>query len=121
MDSYLFFLTGGITENDPVVLLDNKLEIIKICDLILDECNIENYRLDAITYKAKILFAQGKEEDALALLENFPSFYHSINQRIEQLYPKNSSKFYNILTKNLYELSAFVANKLGNIFVMIAI
>ena len=113
MINYLFFTTGGVADNDSSVLLQNEKEIIKVCDLILEGCNVENYRLEAINYKAKVLYAKGDKQEALNLLNNFPSFYHTSNQKIEQLYPKESKEYFNQLTSNLYELSIFLGNKLG--------
>lgn len=113
MIKYLFFITGGQADNDPKVLIDNQVDIVKVCDLILEGCSIENYRLEAINYKAKVLYASGNEKSALELLNNFPSFYHTANQKIEQLYPKNTDKFFKQLTQNLYELTSFTGNKLG--------
>lgn len=113
MVNYLFFITGGVADNDPNVLLQNEKEIIKVCDLLIEGCNVENYRLQAITYKAKVLYAKGDEKGALALLNNFPSFYHTSGQKIEQLYEKGTKEFYNQLTLNLDELAIFVGNKLG--------
>jgi len=113
MVNYLFFTTGGVADNDPNVLIQNEKEIIKICDLILEGCDVENYRLEAINYKAKVLYAKGDEQSALELLNNFPSFYHTSSQKIEQLYQKGTKEYYNQLTSNLYELVSFVGNKLG--------
>lgn len=113
MVNFLFFTTGGVADNDPNVLLQNEKEIIKVCDLILEGCEVENYRLEAINYKAKMLYAKGDEKAALELLNNFPSLYHSRGQKIEQLYSKGTKEYYNQLTSNLYELATFVGNKLG--------
>ncbi len=110
---YLFYITGGQADNDPKVLIQNEKEILRICSLILEGCNDEKYRLEAITYKAKVLYAKGDEVSALELLNNFPSFYHASSQKIEQLYSKDSKKFFDQLTANLYELASFVGNKLG--------
>ena len=113
MANYLFFITGGQADNDPSALLQNEKEINKVCDLILEGCDVENYRLEAITYKAKVLYAKGDEQGALELLSNFPSFYYASGQKIEQLYKKGTKEYYNQLTSNLYELATFVGNKLG--------
>ena len=113
MVNYLFFLTGGVSDNDPNILIKNEKEIIKVCDLILEGCDVENYRLEAINYKAKVLYAKGDEQSALQLLNDFPSFYHASGQKIEQLYQKGTKEYYNQLTSNLYELTTFVGNKLG--------
>ena len=113
MIKYLFFITGGQADNDPKVLINNQVDIVRVCDLILNGCSVENYRLEAISYKAKVLYATGNEKSALELLNNFPSFYHTVNQKIEQLYPKNTDKFFKQLTQNLYELTRFAGNKFG--------
>ena len=113
MINYLFFTIGGVVDNDPNVLIQNEKEIIKICDWILEGCDVENYRLEAINYKAKVLYAKGDEESALELLNNFPSFYQASGQKIEQLYQKGTKEYHAQLTSNLYELATFVANKLG--------
>ena len=113
MVNYLFFTTGGMADNDSSVLLQNEKEIIKVCDLILEGCDVENYRLEAINYKAKVLYAKGDEQVALELLNNFPSFYHTSGQKIEQLYKKGTNEYYNQLALNLYELATFVGNKIG--------
>ena len=113
MVNYLFFITGGQADNDPKLLLQNEKEIIKVCDLVLDGCDVENYRLEAINYKAKVLYAKGDKQGALELLNNFPSFYHASGQKIEQLYQKGTKEYYNQLTSNLYELAKFVGNKFG--------
>ena len=113
MVNYLFFTTGGVADNDPKLLVNNEKEIIKVCDLILEGCVVENYRLEAINYKAKVLYAKGDEKSALELLNNFPSFYHASGQKIEQLYQKGTKEHYSQLTSNLYELAKFVGNKFG--------
>ena len=113
MANYLFFITSGQADNDPSALLYNEKEINKVCDLILEGCDVENYRLEAITYKAKVLYAKGDAQAALELLNNFPSFYHASGQKIEQLYQKGTKEYYAQLTSNLYELATFVGNKLG--------
>ena len=113
MINYLFFTIGGVADNDPNVLIQNEKEIIKVCDLILEGCDVENYRLEAINYKAKVLYAKGDEKGALKLLNNFPSFYHASGQKIEQLHQKGTKEYYNQLTSNLYELVSFVGNKFG--------
>ena len=113
MVNYLFFITGGQADNDLNGLIQNEKEIIKVCDLILEGCEVENYRLEALTYKAKVLYAKGDKQGALEILNNFPSFYHASGQKIEQLYQKGTKEYYNQLTSNLYELAIFVGNKLG--------
>ena len=60
-----------------------------------------------------MLYAKGDKQSALELLNNFPSFYNTSGQKIEQLYKKGTKEYYYKLTSNLYELAMFVGNKLG--------
>jgi transcriptional regulator with XRE-family HTH domain len=113
IDTYLSSLTGGLADNDPKVLQKNADEITRLCDTILAGATDERIRLDAITFKAKLLHAMGKTNEALTLLSSFPSFYHASGQRIEQLYAKDTKEFYQQLTLNMYELADFTANKLA--------
>lgn len=110
---YVYELAGGLADNDPEELAAGADEINKICDTVLSGCNDEKLRLDAITYKAKVLHAGGNTKAAIKLLENFPSFYHASEQRIEQLYAKDTDDFYRQLTLNMYELADFAADKLA--------
>lgn len=113
LDKFLFYLMGGIADNNNKVLTDNKDEINKVCNIIINGCTDERIRLQAFNYKAKVLFALGDEVGALSILKEFPSFYHSSNQKIEQLYPKGDKRFYKQLISNIDELCWFIGNKLG--------
>lgn len=117
MIKYLFFITGGQADNDDKILIDNEKEIIKFCDLILYGCKNIEYQLEALTYKAKLYYAKGNKNEALDILNNFPSFYHTKGQKIEQLYNKETIDFYNQLIKNINELVIFIGNKLGKYIV----
>ena len=79
----------------------------------MEGCDVENYRLEASNYKAKVLYAKCDKQSAIELLNNFPSFYHASGQKIEQLYQKGTKEYYNQLTSNLYELAKFIGNKFG--------
>lgn len=113
MIRYLFVISGGLADNDPKVLTKNAEEINTICDTILNGCNDEKIRLEALTMKAKVLHAQGDTNKALEVLTDFPSFYHASGQRIEQLYAKDTKEFFRQLNLNMYELMDFAANKLA--------
>lgn len=113
MRHFIFEISGGLADNDPQVIRNNAEEINKVCDTILKGCDDETIRLEAMTMKAKVLHAQGDTKAALALLNTFPSFYHSSGQRIEQLYAKDTDEFYYQLSINMYELASFTANKLS--------
>ncbi len=64
--------------------------------------------------RAKILHAEGKTEDALEIYRNkFTSWYSTCGQKSEQLFAKDTAEYYFHVQKNMYELVAFAADKLG--------
>ena len=115
MHKYIFELVGGYADNSLDLLIQNEVEINKICNIILEGCKDERIRLDIITLKAKLQYAKGMKEEAINLLKTLPTFYHSSNQRLEQLYSKTSSNYFNQLSLNTFELSEFLGNKLARL------
>ena len=113
LDKYLFYLIGGIADNDNDLIINNEEEVINISNFILNGCNDEIIRLNALNYKAKVLYARGDKKGAIELLNSFPSFYQASNQKIEQLYNKDTKEFYDCLKKNISELTSFLGNKIG--------
>ncbi len=113
MDCYMWNLAGDYADNDKMVLLEHKEEFSNICKKILQGCNDNRIRLDAINMQAKLLWAEGKTDEAVTLYkDNFPNWYQTSGQKIEQLFPKDTEKFMNCVRKNLYELASFTADKL---------
>lgn len=112
MNRYMWDTAGGYADNDPAVLMEHSDEFIGICDCLLDGCNDEEIRLDALNMKAKLLYAAGKTDEAAALLARFPSWYRTTGQKTEQLYAKDTAEFRYWVRRNLYELAHFTANKL---------
>lgn len=112
MNWYMQDLIGGSTDNDPNIIREHKDELLSICNFIIEGCNVEGFRLEAMTIKAKVLHAEGDTEGALEILKQFPTFYQSSGQKTEQLFAKGTSEFRAQLRRNLYELADFTANKM---------
>lgn len=116
MHYYMWNLAGEMSDNDPKILLANKEEFSKICERILEGCTEETIRLNAWNMQAKILYAEGKVEEALAIYQSkYTNWYHTCGQKCEQLYPKGSSEHYAWTKKNMYELAVFVAAKFARV------
>lgn len=116
MHYYMWNLAGEMSDNDANVLLEYKDEFSKICEKILDGCTEETIRLNAWNMRAKILYAEGKIEEALTIYKNkYTNWYHTCGQKCEQLYPKGSDEHYACVKKNMFELAAFVANKFARV------
>lgn len=113
MDCYMWNLAGDYADNDKTTLLKHKSEFSHICEMILCGCTDNRIRLDAINMQAKLLWAEGKSDEAVILYEeNFPNWYQTSGQKVEQLFAKNTDEFMNTVQTNLYELASFAADKL---------
>lgn len=113
MHCYMWNLAGDYADNDREILLSHKAEFTEICDRILDGCKDNFIRRDALNMQAKLLWAEGKTEEALAIYEqNLPNWYGTAGQKSEQLFPKESPEFLYHARKNLYELADLTADKM---------
>lgn len=113
MHCYMWNLAGDYADNDPENLLSHKAEFLEICERILDGCKDNYIRRDALNMQAKLLWAEGKTEDALAIYQqNLPNWYGTAGQKSEQLFPKDTPEFLYHARKNLYELADFAADKM---------
>ncbi|MCL2773787.1 MAG: helix-turn-helix transcriptional regulator [Oscillospiraceae bacterium] len=102
--------------NTPAdVILAHADEITNLCERILDECNEDHIRNEAVHVLAQIKKAKGKVDDALELLDRLPDWYDTKGQLKEQLFDKNTDEWWNQLIWNFFMLSDFALNKLQKI------
>ncbi|MBP3392200.1 MAG: helix-turn-helix transcriptional regulator [Clostridia bacterium] len=114
MHYYMWHIAGDLADNDPVVLIQHKDEFLSICDKILDGCSEESLRRSAWNMQAKILHAEGKTNEALEIYQsNFPDWFTTSGQKIEQLFGKGTKEYYFYVQKNMFELAEFAADKFG--------
>jgi len=113
MHCYMWNLAGDYADNNPQNLLSHKTEFLEICERILEGCKDNYIRRDALNMQAKLLWAEGKTEDALAIYQqNLPDWYGTAGQKSEQLFPKDTPEFLYHARKNMYELADFAADKM---------
>jgi len=114
MSNYMWNIAGDLADNDSAVLIAHKDEFLTICERILEGCTDEKIRLSAWNMRAKILHAEGKTDEALAIYQtNFADWFTTGAQKTEQLFAKDTDEYYYYLRKNMYELIAFAGDKLG--------
>ena len=114
MSRYMWSIAGDLADNDPAVLLTHKDELLSICHKILEGCTDDSLRLSAWNMEAKLLHAEGRTDEALALYRTkFTSWYSTVGQKCEQLFAKETEEYYTQLHVNMYQLADFAADKLG--------
>ena len=114
MHYYMWNVGGDLADNDPAILIEHKDEFRAICEKILEGCTEERLRLGAWNMRAKILHAEGKTDEALAIYKTkFTDWYTTGEQKTEQLFAKDTANYYFHVQKNMYELVDFAADKLG--------
>lgn len=112
MNEYMWEIAGNYADNDPAVLIEHSDEFERICARIIDGCGDEALRLDAWNMRAKLAHARGETDKALAIYERyFSDWYTTGAQKAEQLFAKDTPEFHFRVTKNMYELANFSADK----------
>lgn len=112
MNCYMWDMVGDYADNDPAVLLANKKELSAICQRILDGCSDIFLRLNAVNMQGKLLHAEGRTDEAIALYEKeIPDWYQTHGQKTEQLFAKNTPEFAHYLRFNMLELGFLAINK----------
>ena len=112
MHYYMWNLAGDMADNDRETLLAHKEEFLTICDKILSGCTEEAVRLNAWNMKAKLLHAEGRTKEALAIYEEkYPNWYDTRDQKKEQLFAKDTPEFGLYLKQNMVELACFATDK----------
>ena len=116
MSCYMWFVAGDAADNDPAVLIAHKDEFLAICDKILDGCADDEIRLGAWNMRAKLLWAEGKTDEALEIYRTkFTNWFSTCGQKCEQLFAKDTDEYYYWVRRNMYELFSFAADKLGRV------
>ena len=113
MYSYMWTLGVQDAEPDLEPARRHKDEIEKICDKILEGCTDIGIRTGAWKMKAVLRHAEGKTDEALQIhRDNAVSWYQTFEQLNEQLFKKDRPEFLYWVTRNMYELVDFGADKL---------
>lgn len=108
---YMHNVVGDWVAIDNAKVLDKKDELLYLCNVILRGCTIERIRLEAINFKAKVLFALGQKEKAIEMLSVLPGFSGTVGVKTEQLFPYDSYDSREWVKRNLYHLSEGFAYK----------
>ncbi|VEU82134.1 helix-turn-helix domain-containing protein [Acholeplasma hippikon] len=109
---YMFDKAGGYADNDPKVLIKHSVELLHLSNKIKEESKDLKLVIDAITLAAKIYLATNQKEKSIELIHGLPSLYHTSNQRLEQLFDKNTKAYMDVLNENLKEVSSLFGDKL---------
>ena len=65
MHEYMWNIGGNYADNDPAVLREHAEEFRELCRRTLEGCTDFSIRQDALNMEAKLLWAEGKIDDAL--------------------------------------------------------
>ena len=115
MNYYMWDKVGDYVDNDPEVLLANQEELLSLCRRTLEGCGNAFLRMDAVNMLGKLLHAQGRTQEAVALYKKeLPDWYLTCGQKTEQLFAKDTPEFAHQLRFNMLELGAFAVNKKCN-------
>jgi len=110
---YMHCFGGDRADERTDLLLSRADEFLPLCERILNECTVNNIRLSATYIMAKIHKARGEYDKAVACFDDFPSWFDTKNQFLEQLHEKYTEEFTRHVNQNLFDLLDFAFNKAG--------
>ena len=114
MSCYMWDAAGGTAENNHDALNIHREEFLAICDKLLDDCTDEHIRLNAWNMRAKMLHAEGRTDEAIAIYQTrFADWFNTVGQKCEQLFKKDDPEFIYWVRRNMFELADFAADKLA--------
>lgn len=89
-------------------------ELTKLCNRVLDECNISNVYYFALSILGDIYEYQGNHEKAIETLERFPDYSWSKGEQYEEFYERRSAEWWRQLHTNIDSLSNIIIVKFRN-------
>ena len=89
-------------------------ELTRLCDRVLDECNIDNVRYWALSILSDIYEHQGNREKALETIERFPDGSFTKGQEYENFYERGSAEWRYWVHYNIYDISNELIVKFRN-------
>jgi len=111
MHEYTTYIIGGRADHSTENILAHADEVTAICERILDECNIDYIRHEALVTLSRVDKARGYIDKALERLAILPDWFTTCGQVTEQLFAKDTSEFKYWISRNFFELFDFAHNK----------
>ncbi|MCL2212371.1 MAG: helix-turn-helix domain-containing protein [Oscillospiraceae bacterium] len=110
--TYMHHLVGGRTaESSQEKILSHAEELLAGCRRILDECTTNGLRFEAAHIMAIVYKAQGEIDKAIACFDDFPSWWSSKEQHIEQLFPHGTEEWLERINVNIVTLGCGALQK----------
>lgn len=106
IDKYMAMLVYDpyIEEYNPKIcagIIAHIDELTRLCDRVLDECNIDNVRYWALSILGDIYEHQGNHEKALETIERFPDGSFIKGQQYENFYERGSAEWWHWIHYNI--------------------
>ena len=111
MNEYMWEIAGNYADNDPAVLREHSEEFERICARIIDGCGDEALRLTHGTCARSSPTPAVRPTKRSRSTKRSSHRYIYGRQKAEQLFVKDTPEFHVRVTKNMYELANFSADK----------
>jgi len=115
MTLHAYHMIGGNADNPSETVLVHADKILPMCERILAECTDDGIRQNAIDILGKLYKARGEYDKAITMYDNFPDFYNTKNQKLEQLFTRASEEWWHYIHKNMFELTNFALDKIERV------
>ena len=112
MNEYMWSIVGGKNMIDSDAMKTNASDLMRLSDTILNECDKEKIRIDALLMKAKLLFITDRKTESFMLLNSLPGWDGSYGEKFEQFYENGTTEKKYWEKRNIYSLSDGLSYKI---------
>lgn len=95
----------------------HKDELYRLCDRVLDECNIDKTRYAALSIIGGLYILDGQKEKALETAKRFPDYWMTEGEELEHSYACNNgeeAEWFAQLRENIWDLTSLFQVKIRN-------
>ncbi len=117
VDAYMWQLNYDPSCKDPYGNEVHKEELYRLCERILDECNVDQTRYTALSILGGLYILDGEKEKALALAKRFPDYWTTEGEELEHSYDCENgeeAEWFAQLRENIWDLTSLLHVKIRN-------
>lgn len=94
----------------------HKDELYRLCERVLDECNVDKTRYAALSIIGGLYFLDGQKEKALETAKRFPDYWMTVGEELEGCYAgeKETEEWFVQLRENVWNLTSLFQVKIRN-------
>lgn len=117
VEAYMWQLNYDPNYKDPYGNEVHKEELYRLCEWVLDECNIDKTRYAALSIIGGLYMIDGQKEKAIETAKRFPDYWMTEGEELEHSYDcenGEAAEWFAQLRENIWDLTSLFQVKIRN-------